>query len=234
MALAINARGDLAGTIYFDVFRDTAEAGIEDLGASAYPTSINRQGDVVGYVTNGRSFIASAGSLMTEFGNFGSFSSYAGGINDFGQVSGYAQKPDGSIRAFLYTPGIGIQDLGWPNSRGRGINNSAQLTGSLLTAASRSHAFRYTPGVGFQDLDPIVTRNSEGWAINDRGEALVKSLAKRNTRAKGRRAGTSSSQPTGKHPSHRNGPARLIGRELTRSSQSLGRSCTASDEQQGL
>src|SRR5262249_17216612 len=32
--------------------------------------------------------------------------------------------------------------------------------------------FRYTPGIGFEDLDPIPTRNSQGWAINDHGDVV--------------------------------------------------------------
>jgi probable HAF family extracellular repeat protein len=45
-------------------------------------------------------------------------SSYASGINDAGNVSGYAHMADGSSHAILYTAASGMQDLGAPHSNG--------------------------------------------------------------------------------------------------------------------
>jgi probable HAF family extracellular repeat protein len=186
-AEGINARGDLAGSLTILPFpanlihamRYTQGVGVEDLGTlgghQADGTSINRSGEVVGwsYVGAGyHAFLSRPGQPMLDLGTLGGVSSYAGGINDAGQVSGYAQAADGSFHAFLYTPGVGMRDLGWRDSYGEGINNAGQIAGHLTTAALRSHAFRYTNGVGFEDLDPVATRNSQGWAINDRGDVV--------------------------------------------------------------
>jgi len=42
----------------------------------------------------------------------------------------------------------------------------------MATANGQQHACRYTPGTGFQDLDPVSTRNSTGWDINENGDVV--------------------------------------------------------------
>src|SRR5262245_40735147 len=182
----INRHGDLAGALFLSTLPIDAHAvrltdggGLEDLGTlggnEAIATSINSSGQVVGWSYTGfnsgqTAFIANPGQPMTALAGV----SYAGGINDLGQVSGYTGSPLGPSRAFLYTPGVGLQFLAAPGvfSAAEGINNLGQVAGSIGTASGQVHAGRYTASIGFEDLDPVASRSSQGWAINGHGDVV--------------------------------------------------------------
>ncbi|MGE5624340.1 MAG: hypothetical protein ACM3ZT_02205 [Bacillota bacterium] len=70
--------------------------------------------------------------LVTDLGTLGGVSSDALGMNDQGQVVGWAGLPDGSRHAFLYANGT-LQDLGVLNgglsSYATAINDRSQVTG---------------------------------------------------------------------------------------------------------
>lgn len=92
-----------------------------------------------------------SGPSMMSLGTLGGADSEAWGINDRGQVVGYAENPDVVIgHAFLYTgvPGAGgsMKDLGtlggdW--SRAFGINKSGQVVGEAQNAALEYRPFLY-------------------------------------------------------------------------------------------
>lgn len=186
-ALAINANGDLAGSmtispwpnVQYHAMRYTDAGGGEDLGAvlsggKAEATSINLFGQVAGwfsYSAGSHAFVSELGGLR-DLGTLGGPSSIANGINDAGMVTGSAQIPDGSREAFIFTPSVRMRSLGIPNSEGSAINNHDQVAGSFATAARYSHPFRYTPGVGLENLDPVEFRNSDADAMNDRGDVV--------------------------------------------------------------
>jgi probable HAF family extracellular repeat protein len=108
-AQGVNANGDIAGGIQVSAYpnwayhtmRYTDGAGVEDLGTLGGPSSfgyrINRQRQVAGmsYVSVSpfvvRAFLATPGQPMLDLGTFSSSpyaSSFAGGINEAGQVAG--------------------------------------------------------------------------------------------------------------------------------------------------
>ncbi|MGC1274956.1 MAG: hypothetical protein WBC44_14715 [Planctomycetaceae bacterium] len=90
---------------------------------------------------------------LTWLGAFGGASSAALDNNDLGQVVGTAALNDGSLRAFIYAPGVGMQDLnnvtgadelGWVLTKAAGINNAGQITGTGLRDG-QTRAYRYSP-----------------------------------------------------------------------------------------
>ena len=102
-------------------------------------------------------------------------------INDAGQVAG-TQNPgvhpldQPPARAMLYTPGVGVQDLGTlggTRSEAYALNELGQVVGYSTTAYGVLHAFLWTPGVGMQDLGALAGGlGSVARGINDRGEVV--------------------------------------------------------------
>jgi len=105
----------------------------------------------------------SAGYTVTDLGTlWGSGLSYANGINQAGQVVGYAYNGS-TTDAFLWTKGAsdgvpsnpqmkdlgtlgGTSTSGLPSSDGNGINNAGQVVGEAYTAGGTDHAFLWTNG----------------------------------------------------------------------------------------
>jgi probable HAF family extracellular repeat protein len=92
----------------------------------------------------------------------GSYST-ASGINNSGQVVGYASTSSGAGHAFLYSGGI-MTDLG--ATEATGINNSGQVVGWATTSSGASHAFLYSGGI-MTDLG-----TTEATGINNSGQVV--------------------------------------------------------------
>ena len=126
---------------------------------------------------------------MTDLGTLDSYS-YGNGLNDGGQVVGNSlvHGIPGAVgqyteRAFLYTSGVGMVDLGTlggATGDASGINNSGQIVGAATLAGDQrfaaSHAFLYTgiPGNGghMADLGTLGGANSGASAINASGQIV--------------------------------------------------------------
>jgi probable HAF family extracellular repeat protein len=85
---------------------------------------------------------------MTDLGTLGGTDSVAFGINDRGQVAGYAFGPAGSnpagfVHAFLWLGGTttDLGTLGGTYSVANGINDRGQVVGVSSTASGLEHAF---------------------------------------------------------------------------------------------
>ena len=131
---AINTSGDVAGTGYADMtresptytaFRYSDGAGYVDLGTLSgvwsVATAIGPDGTVVGYYDKGTTvgsflaFRARPGFPMEDLGLlpggfFGGIAS-ANGINTAGEIVGVADVPNDTTAAFLYTDADGMVDL---------------------------------------------------------------------------------------------------------------------------
>jgi len=113
---------------------------------------------------------------MRALGTLGGEFSTAYGINNHGQITGYAAlKGDGINHAFLFSNGK-MKDIDTLNdtlSVGQAINNSGVVVGYRDAGADNS-AFIFSNGK-MQDLNDLIPANS-GWAlqtakgINDAGQ----------------------------------------------------------------
>jgi probable HAF family extracellular repeat protein len=156
--------------------------GPYNFGSYAY--GINATGQVVGYSASSssgsRAFQWSSGDwtdlgILTGAPN----NSQAFGINDAGQVVGCWN--DGQSHAFLYTPGVGMENLdtlpGGNYNLANAINNAGQVAGNSDTSTDtydhRTHAFLYTPGAGMQDLGAFGEVNySSANGLNNTGKVV--------------------------------------------------------------
>ncbi|PWU15914.1 MAG: HAF repeat-containing protein [Verrucomicrobia bacterium] len=119
---------------------------------------------------------------ITELGGLGgvypsspALVSEAYGINNSGQVVGYAFTTSGNKHAFLYSAGAmtDLGTLGGSSSQANGINNSGQVVGHAYLAGNASyHAFLYSGG-GMADLGTLSGGiNSDAYGVNRNGQVV--------------------------------------------------------------
>jgi probable HAF family extracellular repeat protein len=191
-AFGVNQAGHVVGLAdrYDDrspAFLWTERDGITDLGVLdggwwAEAQDINSRDQVVGSSHPPRpadrlAFIWTTKDGLRSLGTLGGSRSEAFGINERGQVVGWSYLPGDWDRAFLWTEKEGMRNLGtlrggsW--SWGLGVNNRGQITGwSYVEGDLAWHAFLWTEQNGMTDLGAIVGQNSEGMAINNRGDIV--------------------------------------------------------------
>ncbi|MEO8044291.1 MAG: hypothetical protein ABI674_05240 [Spartobacteria bacterium] len=195
-ARAINTSGQVAGSVSFDGSTTHAalysESQLTDLGTLggdfSEAVAINPSGEVVGNSTlaNGltHATLWSHGQII-DLGTLpGGTTSYATGISDAGQITGWSDtvqsgtsspRPD---HAFIYENGQ-MTDLGnlsatgeFGNfSAGTAINASGEATGWSVTDSFEAHAFLYSGGQ-MTDLGTLGGSESRGSAINDAGQVV--------------------------------------------------------------
>lgn len=102
-------------------------------------------------------------NLGTLFPRAKATSDWAISINNSGQVAGNSQdwsKPFSiKQRAFRYTDGTGLLDLGTLGgnlSRAESINDSGDVAGVSQTSSGQLHLFLYLSGTGMTDLDAAL------------------------------------------------------------------------------
>lgn len=182
-AMAINNSGEVVGGngSAFTVINGQ----IESLGAApgvnwsaAY--AINNVGMVVGdgQLGNGtfRGIVWNPNGSITVLGTFGGSGSQATGVNDSGEVVGFASLSDGYQNAFAEIGGsmIDLGTLGGGSSFAYGVNGSGEIVGYSWLANGTQGAFLYDDGA-MLDLNSLLPANS-GWdleqayAINDAGQ----------------------------------------------------------------
>ena len=135
-------------------------------GHTSHAEGINASGQVVGYSfsatdgRNARAFLYSGGMMIDSGQPFGGYT-FAGDINDSGQVSGIGDAV-GSSHGFIFFNGIftdlkpyGIQTANRINSHGH------------VSGAKGSHAAVYADGA-VTDLGTLGGSSSTGYGINGR------------------------------------------------------------------
>jgi len=112
---------------------------------------------------------------VIDIGGLGGSNSWATGINEAGQVAGYAETAAGEQHAFIWDENIGTIDLGTlggNQSKAFGINNLGQVAGSAKTGSGELHAFLWEKG-RMTDLGVLEGGScTEAKAINDAGQVV--------------------------------------------------------------
>jgi probable HAF family extracellular repeat protein len=154
------------------------------------PTCINNLAQASGYAqgpkqtflyTNSSGAMQALGTLLTPY----TLDSYGYGINDAGQVVGKSDSSSyGYYHAFLWTSGVGMQDLGGLPGftdavAANGINGAGQVVGTSTSKTSPTigyyRAFRWTPGspATMEDLGGLnATVISAAYGINAAGQVV--------------------------------------------------------------
>lgn len=114
---------------------------------------------------------------ITDLGTLGGTTSYAYGINNSGQIVGWADTTTAYRHAFLYSGSGPIQDLGTlggGNSFAYGINDSGQVVGEADISAGYGnyHAFLYSGSGPMQDLGTFGGVGSSASDINNSGQIV--------------------------------------------------------------
>jgi probable HAF family extracellular repeat protein len=146
-------------------------------GSRTRPWGINNAGQVVGQsqpmTGSARAFLWDEINGIQDLGvPTGGSGSYASGINDRGQITGYWDDyhyPSGPNynRAFLWENGVWIQlgTLGGPHSYGLAVNSLGHVAGYSSTP-TYTHAFLYD-GTVMADLGTLGGTMSVAFGIND-------------------------------------------------------------------
>jgi probable HAF family extracellular repeat protein len=101
--------------------------------------------------------------------------SFAGDINDAGQLVGGTPAGGFTTHAFRWTPGQGMLDLGTlggANSNARAINELGDVVGTSETATGEEHAFFWSAATGMIDLGTLGGTRSQASDINDLGQVV--------------------------------------------------------------
>lgn len=158
---------------------------IRVLGAAVLAVSSGACGDAAGVRAAGPGATtrsdASAGVTAsqwvvteTDLGTLGGSYSAALDINESGHIVGWAQLPDLTEHAFLWTESGGMRDLGTlggSRSHALGISNAGHVVGNSTTSTGEDHAFLWTEANGMQDLGTLGGDFSIAWGqVNSSGQ----------------------------------------------------------------
>lgn len=174
-AYAINSSGTIVGTSYVngqphgEVWNGTNST---DLGAGIFATGINDSGAVIG--GNGHAFLLVNGNKSDLGALAGGNWSSAYAINNAGTVVGYGNIGNGTFRGFVWTPALGMEELGTfggSNSYATGINSSGEVVGHASLSNGYEHAFLEVGGV-MTDLGSLGGGSSYAYGINDSGTVV--------------------------------------------------------------
>lgn len=175
-AYAINELAQVTGEAQGNVF--LWEDGVmTDLGISTWGYDINDSTQIVGILTGGpqQAFLWDDGDV-TILGTFGGLQATAYGINDGGQIVGWAHNPNNDRRAYIYSDGA-MTDLGTfggAQSWAFGVNNAGQVVGNAETEVTPPgglpirRAFLYADGT----MTEIAGDGSEARDINEAGQIV--------------------------------------------------------------
>ncbi|MBI3833279.1 MAG: hypothetical protein HY287_03000 [Planctomycetes bacterium] len=164
---------------------------ITDLGAitsskSSLADNVNSSGNFAGWEEdasgNPTAWYLSCGTF-TALGTLGGSYAEAHGINNSGMIAGWSHNASGKRRAFKWTSGGGMTDLGVVSSRtdseALSVNNNSEIVGTVDNFGrppSNRLAFIYLPvaayglGTGMSSLGTLGGTQSVAIKINDSGQ----------------------------------------------------------------
>jgi len=97
-------------------------------------------------------------------------------INDFGQIVGCFTTELGEDHAFMYAPGVGLQDLGTMGgfcAAAERINNAGEIIGWIRTEELfHQQCFTYSPDKGLTNLGEMLPVPNYAFDINDSGQVV--------------------------------------------------------------
>ncbi|MCO5045083.1 MAG: hypothetical protein J5I99_05185 [Verrucomicrobia bacterium] len=105
---------------------------------------------------------------VRDLGTLGGANSRAYAINEQGWVVGEAETKEGHLRAFLWTPDIGMRDLGTcggDTSRAYAINERGQVAGEAEDEEGRVQPFLWSGEGGLKDV-PLPAGFREGYVFD--------------------------------------------------------------------
>jgi probable HAF family extracellular repeat protein len=105
---------------------------------------------------------------MRDLGTLGGWDSVAYGINNAGQVVGWAHPADQSRHAFLWSGGS-MRDLG-PGAA-YAINDTGQVVGYAVVADGPYHAVLWSGG-SMRDLGTLGGRDTAAYGINNASQVV--------------------------------------------------------------
>lgn len=151
------------------------DLGMPQGATAAVASAINNNGQIVGWAKiegDRHAFLYSNGAF-SDLGTLGGDSSFGTGVNDAGQVVGYAETATKTPHAFLYDNGnkIDLGTLGADKSYATGINNGGQVVGYSDVSAGVTHAFLYSGG-SMADIGTLGGGTSQALGINDAGKIV--------------------------------------------------------------
>ena len=114
---------------------------------------------------------------VRNLGTLGGPFSEGSGINEQGEVVGWANLPSGNARAFLWRPGRGMRSLGslgGASSNANGINDRSEVVGESLIRQGSSifRAFLWSRDRGMRGLGTLGGELSRANSINNRREVV--------------------------------------------------------------
>jgi uncharacterized membrane protein len=158
-------------------FAWTRSGGLVDLEGAAesefsIPWAVNECGQIVGEL-NGHAALWNTFGEVEDLGTLGGDVSVARGINDRGDVVGFARVISGARGApFLWTEEDGMREIGGctgPSGIAAGINNKREVAG-VCDEQTGTKAFFWSEATGRVDFPLPQYSVTSAIAINDRGE----------------------------------------------------------------
>jgi uncharacterized membrane protein len=191
LAAARPAPADPNGAFLFRKGRFRPLGGISGATAAAH-VNVNNRGQVVGFHLDAqgtvRSFVKDRSGRVTTFTVPGAAATFAGGINDHGQIAGtwydpgfqlgQGPPPPGTIHGFIRQPNGRITTFDLPASFDgtavTDINDRGQVVGQTADAQGRGIGFLRDPNGRVTKIDvPGAQKVDYPLALNNRGQVVA-------------------------------------------------------------